>query len=545
MPFQTRRTVSYLALVIVTTLILTGIYNAGMAIWEHRPQPFYRSLQVVVQSFTTTGYGEDAPWRTPQMNFLAIGMQFAGIALILTAVDVFAVPWLRGALTPTAPKAVTGLRDHVIVCEHTPRTEAFIMELDARGRDYVLIESNSEIAHELHEAGYRVVYGDPQSTTSLRNTQIESATAVVADAADDANASIVLAVRDITPDVRIITLVEDAELTHYHQVAGADEVLSPRQLLGKSLALELPTAVTTDDKEGAVIGDDFELLELSVAENSELCNKTFAEAGLREQFGVNAVGAWFDGEFVTPVDPHAELNAGIRLLVAGEPDQIDALREATASSVREFTPQKIILAGYGDAGQAAYETLAPLNSWLTVLDIDAKENVDIAGDARDPDVLIEAEIKEASSLILTVADDTTAIFSTLIARDLNPELYIVVRANEDENVQKLYRAGADYVQSLTTVSGRMLASTVFEDEEVLAYDQRVSIVRLPATGLAGTTLADAEVRTETGCTVVAVIRNRTTITEFDPSSFTFAADDEVIIAGIDDSITAFERKFGE
>src|SRR6056297_3470646 len=93
-----RRTTYYLALVFVTTLVFTGVYNVGMAVWEGRPQPLYRSLEVVIQSFTTTGYGEDAPWQTPQMNLLAILMQLAGIGLILTAVDIVAVPWLRDAL---------------------------------------------------------------------------------------------------------------------------------------------------------------------------------------------------------------------------------------------------------------------------------------------------------------------------------------------------------------------------------------------------------------------------------------------------------------
>ncbi|MFO7903585.1 MAG: hypothetical protein R6U98_13050, partial [Pirellulaceae bacterium] len=55
--------------------------------------------------------------------------------------------------------------------------------------------------------------------------------------------------------------------------------------------------------------------------------------------------------------------------------------------------------------------------------------------------------------------------------------------------------------------GRMLASTVFEDEEVLTYETRVNVVQLPASGLEGTTLAEEEVRTTTGCTVIAVSRN--------------------------------------
>ena len=159
-------------------------------------------------------------------------------------------------------------------------------------------------------------------------------------------------------------------------------------------------------------------------------------------------------------------------------------------------------------------------------------------------MLSAAGVETATSLVVSVGDDTTAIFATLIARDLNPDLQIVVRADEDKDTRKLYRAGADYVQSLATVSGRMLASTVFEDETVLAYDRRVNVVRVPAAGLAGVTLAEAAVRTVTGCTVVAVVRDGEMVTEFDPATLTFEADDEVVVAGTDDAVTRFERRYG-
>lgn len=543
MQLPSRRTAYYLALVLVTTLAFTGVYNAGMAIWENRPQPLYRSLEVVIQSFTTTGYGEDAPWQTPQMNLLAILMQFAGIGLILTAVDVFAVPWLRSALTSNAPDVAPQMENHIVICEHTPRTDAFIGELDARGRDYVLIESDPETARDLHETNYQVIEGDPESSETLANASLGSAKCMVIDTTDDLSASITVAVRDTCPDVRVITLVEDADLAQYHTAAGADEVLSPRQLLGASLARELPTVVTTEVDEGIAIGEDLELIELTLAEDSDLAHTTFTEAALRDRFGVNVIGAWFESEFKTPVDLDDELTPGSRLLVAGEPDQVESLCEITTSAIREFSVQQTILAGYGDSGRAVYDALSGTNTRLTVLDIEQQEQVDVIGDAREPDVLSEADISDADALVLTVADDTTAIFTTLIAGELNPDLRIVARANKGANVEKLYRAGADYVQSLATVSGRMLVSTVFEDEQVLAYKTQVNVIRLPAGGLAERTLADEEVRTKTGCTVVAVLRHGETITEFDPTKFTIKVDDELVITGTDEAIARFEQQY--
>jgi len=126
---------------------------------------------------------------------------------------------------------------------------------------------------------------------------------------------------------------------------------------------------------------------------------------------------------------------------------------------------------------------------------------------------------------------------------LNPDVDVIVRANEPESKGKLYRAGAAYVQSLATVSGRMLASTIYEDESVLAVGRQIDVVELPVGRLAGRTLADADVRSETGATVLVVVRDGETIAEFDPDTFTFEPDDEVVLAGTDESVRRFETEF--
>lgn len=220
MPSFPRRTGYYLLVLLVTTLLFTGAYSLGMSVWEGRPRPWYRALEVVVQTFTTTGFGEDAPWQSPQMNLLVIVIQLAGIGFILSAVDVFVVPWLREALRPTAPKTLSERSDHVIVCGYTSRVEVFIDEMIARGQEYVLIDPDPEQAASLYEQDYEVMEGDPTSTAVLERASVGSAKALVADVADDENASIALAAREACPERRIITLAEDASLTRYHRAAG-------------------------------------------------------------------------------------------------------------------------------------------------------------------------------------------------------------------------------------------------------------------------------------------------------------------------------------
>ncbi|AFK21158.1 trk active potasium channel (plasmid) [Haloferax mediterranei ATCC 33500] len=528
----------------MTTIVLTLVYNVGMGIWEGRSQPLYRSLEVVFQSLTTTGYGEDAPWDSLQMNLLVIGIQLTGIGLILTAVDIFAVPWLQSALKPSAPSDAPDHSAHVVICGFTPRTEAFLEELATRERPYVLIESDEAVATDLHRADYDVVHGDPEVTEVLSAASVADAAAVVVDAPDDATASIVLSVREVNPEVRTVTLVEHRGLGEYLDVAGADAVLSPRQLLGESIASEVPTAVSTLVDEEVEIGEDLQLVEVGVTPDSDLCGRTVAEAQLRERFGVDMIGAWVDGSFESPFPPDTTIEGGVRLLVVGDRKEVDSFRDEAIASVQSVSSQTVVIAGYGESGRAAARAFEGTTTNVTVLDIEDDSQVDVVGDVRDPEVLERAGIGDASALVITVGDDTTAILATLIARDRNPDLRLLVRANEEDDVTKLYRAGADFVQSLATVSGRMIASTVFEDEEVFVYDKQVSVVRLPATDLAGKTVAEAAVRSRTGVTVIAVVREEEIITNFDPTAFEIAEGDDVIVAGADEHIRRFESEFG-
>ena len=531
----------------VTTVgVVVAAYSVGyrwaMRVYEGEQVSYPQAVQVVVEAITTTGFGGHAPWAAPEMNLFILAMNLTGVAFVFLAVPVFLLPLFREVFE-THPPTASDATGHMIVCRYSPRGEAFIAELEARGYPYVIVEADRDVATMLHERGQPVVLGDPESTKVLRAANLEAARGVVADAEDDVNASIALSVREIRSDVPIVTLLEDPALDVYHRLAGATEVLSPRQLLGASLARQVPTVMTTLIDEGVSLDDHIEIVEIKVEAHSEVCGQTVRRARLREDYGFDVIGAWSEGSFTSPVSPDLRLHAGMRLLVAGPPGRIHALQEGAASTVQRFSSRSVVIAGYGRAGRAAASILAETSVDVQVLDVLDNEPVDVVGDVRQPDVLERVGIREATAAIITVNDDTTAIFATLVMRELNPELYIIVRANREEDEKKLYRAGADYVQSLATVSGRMMASTLVEDEEIFTFEAQVEIVNLPAGRLAGETLATARVRNRTGATVLAVLRDETTVSDPDPTGFTFAEGDHVVVAGTGESIRYFEAEF--
>ncbi len=55
------------------------------------------------------------------------------------------------------------------------------------------------------------------------------------------------------------------------------------------------------------------------------------------------------------------------------------------------------------------------------------------GHAEDETTLLEARIRDAKYFIVALNDDALNIFTTLIAKNLNPEIRILARANEPES----------------------------------------------------------------------------------------------------------------
>ena len=531
-----RRTGYYLLLLAAVMAGYSVVYYFGMLHFEGERLSFLHAVQVVVETFTTTGFGSDAPWSSDVMNLLVVVMDLTGVLIIFLALPVLLFPLFEDRLSRNAPTSVEGLTDHVIVAGYSPRGAALVEELTARGRDHVFVEGDRELADELDvETDLTVIHGDPETAAGLRSACISEARTLVADVDDEVNASVVLAARS-TSDCETVTLVEEAEREAYHRYAGADEVFSPRQLIGESLGRKV-TAGVTPELDGVIeIAEDFDIVELPVQSGSEIVGRTIADAGIRERTGVNIVGAWFRGEFLSPPPPDARIDEQTILVVAGRERQLERLKELTLSERRRRDGGPVVVAGFDEVGTTVVDRIDG-EVETVVLDRRAIPGVDVVGDVTDEETLREAGIDEASTVIIAVSDDTTTVFATLVIRELNPDVEIIARADATESVRKLYQAGADYVLALATVSGRMLASTILE-EEVISFDQQVEIVRVDCGSLVGRTLAEADVRARTGVTVIAVERDGDVLTELDPD-FRIQRGDDLVVAGTDADMNRF------
>ncbi|MFD2531343.1 potassium channel family protein [Gracilimonas halophila] len=529
----------FLVGVIAIILIYAKIFMWGMGYFEGQQVTLAQSIQVVVESLTTSGYGGFAPWESDFMNYFILWMNFTGLALLFIAFPVFFIPSLKNVMSRDIPRKINK-QDHVIICDYSSYTEALIEELNSRNKDYVIIEDEEEKAKGLMETGFNVMLGDPEQKEILEAACIDKATAVVIHTDIYKNISTIFTVKNIETNAKVIAILRDENMKVYYDLAGADITIAPRQLVGKTLAEQIPAVSINDSVE---IDNNLEIVEIDIQDGSELCDQVIGKTDLLKQYNINIIGAWVKGEFQSPVHIDLELSSNTRLLVAGFSEELENLTKKAVAKTRDFTRNEVLILGYGQSGQAVAEVLRNTSVSVKVVDIEDKEGVDIIGDVREPKVLSELGVEDASAIIITIRDDTAALFATLMSRNKNRQANIIVRANDKGDVQKLYQAGADYVQSLATVSGRMLASCIFEDETSIAANKQINLIQLPVGSLAGKTLAGADVRAQTGCTILVVIRGDERFPKVDPNDFVFRDGDEVILAGTDESTQEFERRY--
>jgi K+/H+ antiporter YhaU regulatory subunit KhtT len=132
------------------------------------------------------------------------------------------------------------------------------------------------------------------------------------------------------------------------------------------------------------------------------------------------------------------------------------------------------------------------------------------------------------------------IYLTIYCRRLQPDIQIISRANLDRNISKLHSAGADLVMSYASMGANTIIN-LLKPDEVLMFQEGLNIFRAPVhSSLVGQSLAENQIRKQTGCSVIAISTQGKLNINPDPS-FPLRENDEMILIGTADA----EKRFIE
>lgn len=225
------------------------------------------------------------------------------------------------------------------------------------------------------------------------------------------------------------------------------------------------------------------------------------------------------------------------------------------------TKDHYILAGFGRIGERIAQDLKRHNVPFVIVEADGAKADEIEregmlyliGDAEDEETLMAAGIERAKGLILTLPEDRANVFATLVARELNPDLYILVRTDTNANRRKLIRSGADKVVAPYEIGADRMAQVLLRPsvdrfmERVLqadAFNYTMDEVLVePDSPLAGKSLQEANFRQQFDAIVVAVMDGKTMGMSFNPGpSELIKANDTLIVMGSADMISRLRKE---
>jgi len=203
----------------------------------------------------------------------------------------------------------------------------------------------------------------------------------------------------------------------------------------------------------------------------------------------------------------------------------EGIRQRKWKKQMEALNNHYLICGFGRIGrQVAQEFQAEAVPFL-VIDQSAEAihaaqdlgYVALQGDITLDTTLLEARVQQAEGLIAALPSDAENLYVVLSARTLNPRIRTIARANTEEALQKLQRAGVAHAISPYITGGKRMAAAALRPRAVDFVDGILSgrdrTFYLEEYELAaqecpyvGQTLQKADLRARSGALVVAIRR---------------------------------------
>lgn len=501
------------------------------------------ALYWVVATITTLGYG-DIVFRSQIGRIFTIIVALSGIAVFFAVIlPMGLTPKFESLIKANPSSAPRKIADHIIITGYSPMVEILAERLALQNIPFIIIERSENVARSIYRK-YPTIWGNPSETVVLQRAGIYSARLLIANEKEELNADVILAARSIS-NAQVIALMDDLVQSRFLIYAGASRTVSPKMFLGKFLA-----QITEPPKKNIFPGaiklfEDLLLVELPIYPGCNLIKQRMMIESTKFT-GASIVGIWQKGVFLPDPKPEETIIPNSVLMAIGNADQVTKIRNLTLGARREGP---LIILGYGDVGRRVATILCEGGINPIIVDRQNLEDMpfeQIKGDATSEDILLRAGIKGAVGLMILLNDDSDAVYATLLAKNLNPDAFVVARANLAKSAEKIYRAGADYVASLPVVASHMLAKIIQQEEEELAllYENLELHLHEVEKGshLIGKTLEEVDLPRMFGCRAAAIKHEGRSIAGPDKRT-TIEQGDIIAIIGSPKGIEAFNRAY--
>jgi voltage-gated potassium channel len=324
-------------------VFLTGSGTIGYMVIED--WSFLDGLYMSVVTATSVGFGETHPLSDTGRIFtlfllggsvLGLGLWWALLTALFVEIDLVGVLRRR-----RMEKGILDASNHYVVCGLGRMGRVIIEELRNTGVPFVAIERDpSRIGHMLELfPDMLYVEGDATKEHTLELARVNHASGLSSCLPDDGdNLLLCITARGLNAQLNIVgRAVYEESIEKLHR-AGANHVVSAIATGGMRMAAALVRPSVLSFLDAATLGADISLRleEIEVDDSSHLAGLSLAEAQISQKVGMVVLGL-HRPDAADPIvynpGPSTRLNSGDRVIVLGDRNQVERLRQYFAGSL--------------------------------------------------------------------------------------------------------------------------------------------------------------------------------------------------------------------
>lgn len=502
---------------------------------------FYWTLSTM----STLGYGDvrfiTDPGRLFSIVVLLSGIVFMLVLLPFIFIELFYEPWMEARAADLIPRSVPeDMNDHVILTFYGPVSAVLIEKLEHFNYPYVVVLPEVKQVTQLVDAGINSILGELNDPETWEKARVEHAALVATTRDDIVNTSVVFTVRGITDKTPVVATARSADSGQILKLAGSSRVLDLTRLVAESLARRVSGGANISHVIGKI--DDLLIAEVDSGRTS-LIGKGYLEA--QRLTSVSIVGFWARGSFeIGQADSVIKENT--LLVMAGSRHQFKEFDANFQAEAVQPPSNPVIIIGGGRVGRASAAALKRRGVEYRVVEKLEERVLEpeiyIHGSAGDKSVLQLAGIETAQTVIITTGDDETNIYLTIFCRLLRPDIQIICRTTFERNLAAMHRAGCDMALSYASLGANALFNLLHR-VDLLMVAEGLGVFKVPVPEeLVGKTLAEADLRQRTNCSVIGIDSHDKTTTNPEPDS-RLPEKGEIVLIGTPESETEFLKLY--
>jgi voltage-gated potassium channel len=300
------------------------------------------SLYMTFITLTTVGFSEVRPLSDAGRHFTIVFLIFSiatvGYSFTILITYIFEGLFFQTMRERRMKKNVKKIKDHFIICGFGDTGKEVALEFKHSKMKFVVVDIDPESSRLTRDESILFIKGDASDDEVLMEANIEQAQGLVSVLPDDeANVFVVLTARQLNAGLLIVSQASEERTIQKLMKAGANRVISPKQIAGRRLASIVlrPSVVNfLDVIVGGVGGVDvpMRLEEVRIEEGSPLVGKTLRESGVGQSTGALIVGILGAGgrTRVNPTSTSSIASARLLendiLIALGSEEQIDKLK---------------------------------------------------------------------------------------------------------------------------------------------------------------------------------------------------------------------------